>query len=421
MQIANRVLERLFQQLNDSKFIERHRRFPKAFTRLRKLTFAIVSAMIIQLITRSLQIECNLLADRLDMDEPVSKQAFSKARYKISYTGFKALNDTLLNELYTSSNEGSWKGYRVLGIDGSTIRLPESEELEEYFGRWDRGADRNGNCPILARISEIVELTTGVVVDAEIAPPEFGENSLADEQIQRVCHLFDELGQEKRVFVFDRGYPSKSLIKTLVEGKADFIFRLPKDFNKTTAEALKRGKKDVTFQFSDDTLLLRLVKTTLPSGEDCVLLTSFINQQMFSAEDLFSLYWMRWTGCEEGYKKQKIALEMENFSGKGFEAVLQEFWATVLVVNIFQVHCLDEEGALQPNVIPSKRINRSVMFGSLRQDIFMVLTGEISSQSFSEKFKKYAKRFTEKVRPGRQFSRKKVGKPKRHHCFRRTC
>jgi hypothetical protein len=355
------------------------------------------------------------------MDEPVSKQAFSKARYKISYTGFKELNTTLLKELYTNNKEGCWQGYRIFGIDGSTIRLPESEELEEYIGRWDRGAGRNDNCPIIARISEVVELTTGIVVDAELTPPEFGENTLADEQIKKVCDLLDEAGQEKRVFVFDRGYPSKALIKTLLGANAEFVFRLPKDFNKSTTQALKRVENDIIFQFSDDIPLLRLVRITLSSGEECVLLTSFTNLQMFSIEDLSSIYWMRWSGCEEGYKKQKIALELENFSGKGLEAVLQEFWATVLVVNIFQVHCLDEEGALQPNIIPTKRINRSVMFGSLRQDIFMVLAGEISSQSFTEKFTKYAKRFTENVRPGRRFSREKVGKPKRHHCFRRTC
>jgi hypothetical protein len=129
----------------------------------------------------------------------------------------------------------------------------------------------------------------------------------------------------------------------------------------------------------------------------------------------------KWTGCEEGYKKQKIALELENFSGKGLEAILQEFWANVVVVNLFQVHCLDEEGALQPGVLPLKRINRNVMFGSLRYDVFLVLVGETSADNFTQKFSKYAQRYTEKVRPGRQYSRSKVGKPKRHHCFRRTC
>jgi len=421
MQIATRILDSLRQQLSNLDFIDQHRRFSSSFTRVRKLTFAIVAALIIQMIKRSLQIECNLLADRLDMDVPVSKQAFSKARYKISYTGFIALNNTLLRELYTHNHEGCWRGYRLLGIDGSTIRLPESEELEEYLGRWNRGANRNENCPILARISEVVELTTGVIVDAELAPPEIGENPLADEQIRRVCNLFDEVGQKNKLFVFDRGYPSMALIKTLLSANADFIFRLPRDFNNTVIKALEKGDDDVLFQFAAGVPALRLVQKPLSSGENCLLLTSLTERLAFSAEDLLSVYWMRWIGCEEGYKKQKITLELENFSGKGLEAVLQEFWATVVVVNLFQVHCLDEEGALKPNVVPSKRINRSVMFGSMREDVFMVLIGEVSAKKFAKKFAKYARRFTETVRPGRQYSRDKVGKPKRYHCFRRTC
>lgn len=66
------------------------------------------------------------------MQEPASKQAFSKARYNISYTGFKALNTILLEENYRNDSTGLWLGYRIFGTDGSTVRLPDSEELEEY-------------------------------------------------------------------------------------------------------------------------------------------------------------------------------------------------------------------------------------------------------------------------------------------------
>ena len=42
------------------------------------------------------------------MAEPASKQAFSRARHKISYTGFKALNEEFLKEAYTNDNTGTW-------------------------------------------------------------------------------------------------------------------------------------------------------------------------------------------------------------------------------------------------------------------------------------------------------------------------
>jgi hypothetical protein len=126
-------------------------------------------------------------------------------------------------------------------------------------------------------------------------------------------------------------------------------------------------------------------------------------------------------GCEEGYRKQKINLQLENFSGISLEVVLQEFWATVLTLNTFLLHCIDEEGPWDPENPPEVRINRNVVFGSLRDDVFAMLIGELSINEFTEKFKKVAQRGKIKVKPGRQFSRERVGKPRRHHVYRRTC
>ena len=113
------------------------------------------------------------------------------------------------------------------------------------------------------------------------------------------------------------------------------------------------------------------------------------------------IYWLRWSGCEEGYKKQKISLELENFSGIGVEAVLQEFFAIVLVVNLLQLHCFEEEGAWDIDDPPSTRINRSVIFGSLREAVFKTIMGDLSASEFGERFSKIAKRSKVKVRSGR--------------------
>ena len=417
---STRVITVLQASLLDPVFIVNHRRQPTAFTRNRKLTFATVVVTILHMAKRSLQIECNLLGDRL-MTEPVSKQAFSKARYKISHTGFKALNDQLLEESYRDDHEGLWYGYRVFGIDGSTIHLPKSAETEKYFGRWDRGQNRNENCPIIGRVSEVVELTTGIIVSAEIAPWSSGERMLAKEQVKAVSKLFHRLNQHKQLFVFDRGYSSKDLMRLILDSESDFMFRMPSKFNKKIDDLAANGDADCLLELAPELPTLRLVVRKLPSKELCILLTSLVDTSLVTADDLFRLYWLRWTGCEEGYKKQKVSLELENFIGLGVEAVLQEFWATVVAVNLFQIQCLTEEGPWNVDNPPHERINRNVVFGSLREDIFHVLLGEISIQGFQEKFQRIARRSKVKVRPGRRYSRDGVNKPKRHHVFRRTC
>jgi hypothetical protein len=114
-------------------------------------------------------------------------------------------------------------------------------------------------------------------------------------------------------------------------------------------------------------------------------------------------------------------LQLENFSEISLEVVLQEFWATVLVLNTFLLHCVDEEGPWDPKNPPEERINRNVVFGSLRDDVFGMLIGELSINEFTDKFKRVAQRGKIKIKPGRHFSRERVGKPKRHHVYRRTC
>ena len=60
-------------------------------------------------------------------------------------------------------------------------------------------------------------------------------------------------------------------------------------------------------------------------------------------------------GCEERYKKQKIKLEFENFSETSVESIMQEFWTTVLAMNIFLLQCVDEEGLQDPKAPPRQR------------------------------------------------------------------
>jgi len=413
-----RVATIIQSMMIDPDFVTAHRRFSAAFTRQRKLTFGTLVATILQLAKRSLQIECNLLGERL-MTESASKQAFSKARYKLSYTAFKAINDEMLKEVYQDSSEGLWRGYRVLGLDGSTIRLPDSLETERYFGRHNSSGFNKGKDPIIARISEVVDLTTNLVVNADIGPTCQGERAIAQEQITQVANFFKNIAHNQVLFVFDRGYVSRRWINMLLALETDFIFRIPRKFSNKVDELVNQGQSDALVQIEPDIPPLRLVVEELPAGEKCVLLTSLKNQDQISSKDIHKVYWQRWRGCEEGYKRQKVALELENFLGSGVEAILQEFWASIVVLNLFQLQCLDEEGPWDIDNPPKERINRSVIFGSLRDSLFKTIMGELSGQDLWAKFVIIARRSKVKVRPGRTYSRHGLKKEK--HSYRRVC
>lgn len=129
-----------------------HSKGKNIFTRSRKLTFPVVFSTILKLVKRSLGIECELMQSLPRKISP-SKQAFSKARYKLAHTGFKELLEDSLRIAYQKDpSYGIWQGYRLIAVDGSSMRLPLSQEIIAKFGRFKPNGT-NGIMPPLARVS----------------------------------------------------------------------------------------------------------------------------------------------------------------------------------------------------------------------------------------------------------------------------
>lgn len=413
------AMSNLANLLRNKSFQGRHKLQSSAFLRNRKLTFPMIAAMILRMIKQSLQIACNWLGDLIG-SEPASKQAFSKARQKLSPECFQELHANGLETHYSlAPKEGLWLGYRVIGADGSTLRLPESDALANEFGRWPSREGVNKSPPI-ARISEFVDMATKLVISGRIAPCRISEDELAKEQLQEVIQLMRGLGQEKLLFVYDRGYPSEEFINQHLELGVDFIFRVPRNFNKTISE-IHQTKTAETFLITEEWPLMRVAQFTLPGGEDELLLTTLTDEQLYPQESLSQVYQGRWTALEEGYKRQKITMQLENFSGKTPTVIKQEYWATLTVGNLLEMGCLEIEGYWIPGNLPKYHVNRSVMFGSMRDTTVAAIFEMIPMSEYSNKFKRIAKRSMLKVRPGRNYSRAGVGKPKCHHIYRRTC
>ena len=64
-----------------------------------------------------------------------------------------------------------------------------------------------------------------------------------------------------------------------------------------------------------------------------MLATSLLGEQTYPSTCFKHLYHLRW-GVEEGYKREKCRLEIENFSGLSAHAVKQDFYAKLFVLNL---------------------------------------------------------------------------------------
>lgn len=400
--------------LLSQQFLKEHRVSPESFTRKRTLSFGKIVATLLQKVCKSLQIECNFLGTLLS-EESVSKQAFSKARHKVTVSTFQDLHKRALKIYYTDNHDMLWNGYRVFGGDGSTLTLPREGDLPDFFG--DHFEHR-----CLARIFQYTELLSGLVVCGAISPYKISENAMSHSHLETLVNEMISLGQPKQIYVYDRGFPSHEFAYRHLQLNVDFVFRLPLKFNPEIDQIVAQKKEtdfEVEFKRDGFTYVGRVITRYLSSGKPLMLLTSLRDKERFRKEEVVELYSLRWR-CEEVYKFQKLTLQLENFSGKSTHAVFQEFWSTILLAFNMGVLFNEQEDEDKSDAKLSKsKINRSVVFASLKPKLWSYLLSEIPYEEFYKHFKKLSLKHRVKIRPGRSYQRTSADSRKGRHIYQR--
>ncbi len=415
-------------------FKTRCRKKEKFFTRKRILTFPVMVGCLLNMLTKTLQVELDRFLKVFAKDKAmtVTKQAFGKARKKFSEEAFILLNERLVDELYTENTYQTWKGYRVLGIDGSTVQLPMSEAILKMFGGV---SNQHGLVMAMGRISALYDVLNEVTIDAALAPYIAGERKLACAHIQAVL-AFDErtAGQphlhQQDVLLFDMGYPALWFMAYLILIGKEFVIRTSTAFLKEVQDAIQAPEEDLVVRIPltksgrplsselkelvpdvDPTLVLsiRVLTLDLEDGQQEYLLTPLLDTDRFPSEDFRALYAKRW-GSETNYDVLKNILEIENFTGMSPLSVRQDFHATVLTNTIRGlIHWdLQEEVAEENRSKPRKyayQLNRNLSIGRLKDRIVTLMLDQGDLRAFYQDVKTEMKRNMVPIRPGRRFPR----------------
>jgi hypothetical protein len=279
------------------------------------------------------------LSESPDSFDSVSKSAFTQARSKLKPEAFKEITREQLTYFNNHApNKKNWKGYRVVGIDGSKLNLPYSQELGSHYGYFK---NHHGSQNIGSLASVAYDVCNNLILDSCLGKADSSEHDLA------LSHL-KYLNPETDILVFDRGYPAVWLMALLTKLGFKYCFRLNslwKDAAKLTksntndidwvAERSSRSNKHryEEFDLPDKVEDLRLVCIKLVSGEKEVLATNLKNRETITVKDLKELYQMRW-GIEVGFRILKQVLEVEYFTGKSVQAVEQDFYARIFMANM---------------------------------------------------------------------------------------
>jgi hypothetical protein len=337
----------------------------------------------------------------LPTEDPVSAPAFCQARAKVSSDSIRELLHEASRRFdSTFPEEGSWRGHRVLAVDGSKVNLQRSPELDQAFGR-----PRGAHCPQVL-MSALVNVNSKVPVDVAIAP-----NASSERELLLNEHL--PLLQPGDIVVLDRGYPSYEVIQRLLEAEVEFLMRVPtrSAFSAITDFLDKEGDDYlVTLEppagkhRDAGVVCLRAVRFPDSDGEDTVYLTSLRRCQGFTRSDLGQLYKMRWE-AEEFFKTFKGPyLGQNQFHSKTAAGIQQEILAVCLFHSIsryFMAAAAETDGS------PFHELSvKSTSLGLAAYVVRILLTDPDRSIHWLRQLLDRVARTRDKRRPGRSFPRR---------------
>lgn len=426
------IMEAVKNRLTSPYFKEAYRSQGIFFCRNRTLNFVTVTLLILNNISKSLGVEVTKFLQKFfGYGQDASKQAFSKARYKLKPEAFIDLNDTFIQAYYSA---GGFRLYRekylLLASDGSDYELPWEQELREVFGVADNGQGERPLC--MAKGVKIWDVLNQLTVASKLGSYNTAEIRIFDEVWQKALKLLREVQQARLLLLGDMHYPSFPLMIDLVEAEADFLFRCPPTFCREVAAFMKSQEQEATLHIilaadsfrksrmkrvhgrvAPQELCVRGVRIVRPDGQETCLLTS-VSASDLDAASIGALYCCRW-GEEVSFNFDKNRVEIENFSAKLPQGIQQEYYASTLFTNLTQLivedaqELLEEEQRSKANK-HQYQINRSIAAGLIKDEIPKMLFGKEKPVTFYKRMITLILKHREPIRPGRIYPRKRKHK-----------
>ena len=241
-----------------------------------------------------------------------------------------------------------WKGRRVYLFDGTTVTMPDTRDNQAAYPQvYNQGP--GVGFPI-ARLGAVISLACGAVVNlgfGRYAGKGQGEVSL-------LRRLWDVLAPGD-VLLGDRLMSGWVGLHLLQERGVDTVCRLSAhrraDFRKGTrlgtddhlvAWAKPTSIRSVdlpTYNALPDAIPVREVRFRVPQAgfrtRSVVVVTTLLDPEQASREDLASLYRARWN-VELDLRSLKSTMQMDELRGQTPEVVRKEVWAHVLAYNLIR-------------------------------------------------------------------------------------
>lgn len=354
----------------------------------------------------------------------ITASAFVQQRKKIPWIVFE---DAFENFNRCCTDTKTYKGYRILAVDGTTVNMARNPKAESFMQNASNPRGYNQ-----LHVNPLYDVLNKTYVHCVIQP-----QPRQDEVGALAFMVWFHDFEGKTLVVADRGYESYNMFAYFLERpNVDFLIRVKQErsamreisklpmmeldtdvsFTITTTQTntdkengyiLVQTRKDKHKVYSDKTkagrwdfpspypMKFRVVRIRLDTGEYETLATSL--PRSFTPAEIKELYHARW-GIETAFRELKYGIGLVNLHGKSDDFVRQEVYAAMMMSNFCSRITNEVMLGKKPKNAYEYQINRTMAMDLCRK--YFRTPGADSGKLLKE-----IARYTEPVRPGRRDER----------------
>jgi len=354
-------LNHKLMKLDQNKYVLNLLTKESYFTRRsKKLSFIDDMKLIISMEPSSIKEE---MFDYFGLDiDTVSTPGFVESRVKIKDIAFKYLLD-YMNSAYPCNK--TYKGYRLLAVDGSDIAMSSANDDYENTNP----GNGNGKPACMVHLNALYDVLNNRYLDGII------QNLKDKDEVSAMTLMSERHIGDKAIFIADRNYNSYNLFEHIRNTGNYFLIRvkdinsktsLTKRFkslplkgafdkeyeitftNKSTNDIKSKHEKYITimhnqkFDYLDEDnhfyeANYRFIRIRIDGNEEQyeTIITNLPKDE-FTSEDIKELYKLRW-GIEVSYRHLKYSVNLNALHSKRRDFIKQEILGRMIMFNISMI------------------------------------------------------------------------------------
>jgi hypothetical protein len=256
---------------------------------------------------------------------------------------------------HESARRHAWRGLAVYGVDGTTIRIPDSGANREHFGYAVSSRGESGYP--MARLVTLMALRSHLLAGARFGPQSVDERTYAKD-------LWPLIPDESLCIV-DRNFLSATLLVGIASygHRRHWLIRAKSDTTWKVIHSFGRGDWLVEKTIHHDARAnnpslpqrweMRAIRYQRKGFKPQTLLTSMTDPVAYPAAEIIALYHERWE-IELGYDEVKTVMldREETTRSRTPRGVSQELWGLALAYNLVRLEM--ERMAEQAGVTPDR-------------------------------------------------------------------